>query len=324
MKTTTLRCLTGTIGAIASVALGIADSRAQGITTTYPSQDVHFVCGFAPGSGPDIITRFMADKMRPLLKRTIIVENKVGAVGNIATEYVAKAKPDGHTVYITGGNSLAASMFLFKNPSVDVGKELEVVATLSKQPTLLVVGPNSSYKTLAELTAAIKLKGDKASYGTAFPTARVLGALYRNSADTKAVEVQYRTSADWINDLASGALDFAFIDSVSGISRAKQGSFRVLAVTTGERPQALPEYPSMKEFWLPHRRAELVGRLRACRHSEGGDRATECCVLGGRQRRGRAEVQPSTGGRFLGDNIRICAQVLFQRNQRLGRLYPHR
>jgi tripartite-type tricarboxylate transporter receptor subunit TctC len=235
---------------IASAALGHSQGRAQS-APPYPSQDVHFICGFAPGSGPDIITRFMADKMRPHLKRTIVVENKVGAVGNIATEYVAKAKPDGYTVYITGGNSLAASMFLFKNPPVDVGKDLDIVATLSKQPTLLVVGPNSPHKTLAELTAAIKLKGEKASYGTAFPTARILGALYRNSAKTQAVEVQYRTSADWINDLTNGSLDFAFIDSVSGVNRAKQGSFRVLAVTTGERPQALPDYPTMKESGYP-------------------------------------------------------------------------
>jgi len=213
----------------------------------YPSRDVHFIVGFAPGSGPDLIARWIAEKIRPQLKRTIVIENKVGAVGNLATEYVARSKPDGHVIYITGGNALAASGHLFKNPPVDVSTAFEVVATLSRQPTLLVVGPNAPHKTVADLAAAVKAKGDKASYGSAFPSARVLGALFRDGAGGKAQEVQYRTSADWINDLASGNIDYAFIDSASGSGHAKQGRIRILAVTTADRFPVMPEYPTLKE-----------------------------------------------------------------------------
>ncbi len=102
--------------AVAAVATVSAPARAQG----YPSQDVNFVCGFAAGSGADIIVRYFADKMRPLMNRTIVVQNKPGALGNIATEFVARSKPDGHTIYVTGANSVAANMHLFKKPSVDV------------------------------------------------------------------------------------------------------------------------------------------------------------------------------------------------------------
>lgn len=214
---------------------------------TYPSQDIHFIVGFAAGSGPDVIARFLAEKMRAKFNRTVIVENKVGAVGNIATEYVARAKPDGYTIYITGGSALAASGHLLENPPVDVSTAFDVVATLSRQPTLMVVGPNSPAKTLSELTAILKTKGDKASYGTAFPTARVLGALYREKAGLGAVEVQYRTSKDWVNDLISGTVDFAFIDAVSGVGLAKEGRVRVMAGSTPERSAALPEVPTMKE-----------------------------------------------------------------------------
>jgi len=214
---------------------------------TFPSQDVHFVVGFAAGSGPDTIARFVAEKMRGKLNRTIIVENKVGAIGNIATEYVARAKPDGHTLYITGGNALAASGHLFKNPPVDVSKAVELVATLSRQPVMLVVGPNSPAKTLPELTALIKAKGDKAAYGTAFPSARVAGAMYKKLANINATEVQYRTSKDWVNDLTSGAVDFAFIDATSGVGLATEGRLRVIALTMGERSKSLPDYPTMKE-----------------------------------------------------------------------------
>jgi tripartite-type tricarboxylate transporter receptor subunit TctC len=215
---------------------------------TYPSQDIHFIVGFAPGSGPDLITRWIAEKIRPYLdNRTILVENKVGAGGNIATEYVARAKPDGYVIYVTGGSALAASGHLFKHPPVDVTKAFESIATLARQPTLVVVGPRSSYKSVTELQAGMKSKGDKASYGTAFPTARVLGAMLRDSAGGKAVEVQYRTSADWINDLMSGTLDFAIIDSASGSGHARQGRIRIVAVSTADRFSTMPDVPTLRE-----------------------------------------------------------------------------
>jgi tripartite-type tricarboxylate transporter receptor subunit TctC len=213
----------------------------------YPSRDIRFIVGFAAGSGPDTIARFLSEKLRPRLNQPMIVENKVGAVGNIATEYVARAKPDGYTLYITGGTALAASGFLFKNQPVDVAKAFDTVATLSKQPTLLVVGANSPAKALPDLTAILKQKGEKGTYGTAFPSARVLGALYKQAAGLQAVEVQYRTSKDWVNDLNSGTIDFAFIDSVSGVGLGKEGRLRILAGTTGERTASLPDVPTMRE-----------------------------------------------------------------------------
>jgi len=232
--------------AVTAAAMIVAAQRPAG-AQAFPSQDVHFVVGFAAGSGPDTIARFVAEKMRPVMGQTIIVENKVGAIGNIATEYVARAKPDGHTLYVTGGNALASSGHLFKKPPVDVSTAFEVVATLSRQPVMLVVGPNSPVKTLPELTAALKKKGDKAAYGTAFPSARVAGAMYKKIAGTQAVEVQYRTSKDWVNDLTSGAIDFAFIDATSGVGLAKENRVRVVALTMGDRSKALPQYPTMKE-----------------------------------------------------------------------------
>src|SRR6476646_2249705 len=232
----------------AATSLSVMLLGREAFAQTYPSQDIHFIVGFAPGSGPDLIARWIAEKIRPHLdNRTILIENKVGAGGNIATEYVARAKPDGYVIYVTGGSALAASGHLFKHPPVDVTKAFESIATLARQPTLVVVGPNSPYKSVTELQAGMKSKSDKASYGTAFPTARVLGAMLRDSAGGKAVEVQYRTSADWINDLASGTLDFAIIDSASGGGHARQGRIRIVAVSTADRFSTMPEVPTLKE-----------------------------------------------------------------------------
>jgi tripartite-type tricarboxylate transporter receptor subunit TctC len=236
-----------TLAMVAGAALLPRAAGAQ----TFPSQDIHFIVGFAAGSGPDTIARFIGEKLRVRLDHPIIVENKVGAVGNIATEYVARTKPDGYTLYITGGTALAASGHLFKHPPVDVLTAFDTVATLSRQPTLLVVGANSPAKTLPELTKILKAKGDKASYGTAFPSARVLAALYKKAAGFQAIEVQYRTSKDWVNDLNKGDIDFAFIDAVSGVGLGKEGHVRILAGTTAERLASLPEVPTMLEGGVP-------------------------------------------------------------------------
>lgn len=231
-----------------AAALSLSSFGAEALAQAYPSQDVHLVVGFAPGSGPDVITRWLSERMRPLLNnRAILVENKVGAGGNIATEYVARAKADGYTLCMNGASVLSASAYLYKNPPVDVSKAFATVATLARQPTLIAVAPNSSYKTIQDLVAGLKSKGDKASFGTAFPTARVLGALISRAGGGKAVEIQYRTSADWISDLASGNVEFGVIDAASGTGHARQNRIRILAVSTAERFPIMPDVQTMKE-----------------------------------------------------------------------------
>ena len=217
----------------------------------YPAQDIHFICGFAAGSGADIIVRFYAEKIRPMSGRSVIVENKPGAIGNIATEYVARSKPDGYTVYITGGSSLAANHHIMKTPTVDLPKQLQIVGTINKQPVMVAVRPESPYKTIAELTAGMKAKGDKASYGTSNPLAKVVGAMYKERAGLQALDVAYRTAADYLNDLAAGNIDYVIPDNVAAVTNARAGRMRVLAVSTGERMKAAPEYPTMTELGYP-------------------------------------------------------------------------
>ena len=109
----------------------------------YPSQDIRLICGFPAGSGADIFVRYFAEKLRPIAGRTTIVENKPGANSNVATEFVARSKPDGHVLYPFAGTTVAASMHLFKNPPVDVGKALKVAATTSNLAFMLVVDAKS-------------------------------------------------------------------------------------------------------------------------------------------------------------------------------------
>ena len=145
----------------------------------WPAREVHTICMFPPGTGADILVRFYAKKFGDAVGKTVIVENKVGAFGNIATEYVAKSKPDGYTIYIAPANLLAIAPHLYRKLSYDPINDFEHVTTLFKLPFMLVVAADSPYKTVAELVAHLKEKGDKASYGSVSTVSLVSAELFK-------------------------------------------------------------------------------------------------------------------------------------------------
>ena len=234
-----------------SVAVATAIPGLPAWAQAYPSQDIHMVTGFPPGSGADVLTRYFAEKVRPLANRSIIVENKVGASGAMAVQYSAQAKPDGHTMYLSAASATAAQMHLYKNPPVQVTKAFQIAATLNRQAFMLAVDTKSPYKTVAELTEAMQKKGDKASYATAATSGIVMGAMYVAKTGIKAVEVRYKDSAGSLNDIASGRIDFATVDPVFGLAQQREGRLRLLAQSAGKRLQAAPELPTMAESGVP-------------------------------------------------------------------------
>jgi tripartite-type tricarboxylate transporter receptor subunit TctC len=142
-------------------------------------------------------------------------------------------------------------MHLFKKPPVDVGKSLRAVATTSNLAFMLVVDPKSPYKTVPELTAAMKRKGEGANYAVAANPGRIMGSIYKNTAGLKATEVPYRTAPDSLNDMASGRIDYGLHDPIFALAQQRNGRVRVLAVSTGERLQAVPDIPTMTESGIP-------------------------------------------------------------------------
>jgi tripartite-type tricarboxylate transporter receptor subunit TctC len=243
----TLVILGGALALIVAVFAGVREVRAQ----DYPNQDIRLICGFPPGSGADVFVRYFAEKLRPLAGRTVIVENKVGAASNIATEFVAKSKPDGHTLYPFAGTTVAASMHLFKRPPVDVGKALRVAATTSNLAFMLVVDAKSPYKTVGDLTAAMKKKGKDANYAVAANPGRIMGAIYKGKAGLEATEVLYRTAPDSLSEIQTGRIDYGLHDAVFALSQQREGRLRVLAVSSGKRLQSLPDIPTMTESGIP-------------------------------------------------------------------------
>jgi tripartite-type tricarboxylate transporter receptor subunit TctC len=237
--------------AAGATALATAAGSRLAWADDYPSQDIHFICGFPPGSGADVLVRFYAEKLRPVAGHNVIVENRVGANSNIATEYVARSKPDGYTLYPFAGTTVALTYHLYKNPPVDVGSALQVAATTSNLAFMLMVDAKSPYNTVAELTAAMKKKGANASYATAANPGSVMAALYKNAAGLEATEVQYRNASDSLNELQSGKLDYAVHDPIFGLAQRREGRLRILAVGSSERLGAAPDVPTMKESGIP-------------------------------------------------------------------------
>jgi tripartite-type tricarboxylate transporter receptor subunit TctC len=230
--------------AIVATALSIVGARAQ----QYPSQDIRFICAFPAGSGADVLVRYVAEKVRPLAGKPILVENKVGNAGMLAAEYTVRSKPDGHTIYVHAASTVAGMMWMMKKPPIDAAKDITVAGTINRQPFMLAVPAQSPYKTVAELTEGVKKKGEKATYMQSNVTGKVMGELYKLATGVKAVDVPYRTANESLNDFTSGVLDFGMVDPVFALVQEREGRIRNLAVSTAERMQAVPNLPTMREL----------------------------------------------------------------------------
>lgn len=233
------------IGLIAGAALfASATVQAQ---ETYPSKDIHVIVGFPAGSGADVYARFFANKLAQISKNTVVVENKPGAMSSIATEYVARSKPDGYTIFIGGSDSFGSPLYLFKKPPTDPRKDFIYVSPLVSQGFILTVTADKPFNDVKGLTAYLKEKGDKASYPTANNPATILAEAYKKSAGLETVQVNYKTSMDFLNDMMSNRLDFVWADPVFGLSRIREGKFKPLAVSTAKRISSIPDIPTAKE-----------------------------------------------------------------------------
>jgi len=214
----------------------------------YPTKDLNFVVGFAAGSGADILVRYFAEKMKPFIApRTVIVHNKPGAAGSIARKYAMEQPADGHTILLDAGSSIASTPWMFKSPALDVSTSVQMVGTMNRQAFMVVVPASSPYKTIADLIADMKKKGNAATYGTVSPSGIVLGELLKFRAGLETEQVRYRSSADLLNDLTSGRLQFATLDPIFSLAQAREGRLRPLAVSSAERLASVPDLPTMKE-----------------------------------------------------------------------------
>ncbi|MDF2117235.1 tripartite tricarboxylate transporter substrate binding protein [Roseiarcaceae bacterium H3SJ34-1] len=235
-------------GGVAALTAALAPAWAQ----DYPSRDIHVIVGFPAGSGADVYARYFANKLSILSKQSALVENRPGAAASIATEAVARAKPDGYTLFIGGSDSFASPLYLFKKPTTDPRKDFAYISPLVSQGFILMVDAQKPFKSVADLTAYLKEKKDKASYATANNPATILAEIYKNAAGLETMQVQYRTSADFINDMIGGRIDFVMADPVFALARINDGKMRPLAVSTAKRLKPVADIPTLQEAGIPN------------------------------------------------------------------------
>src|SRR6476646_10819316 len=215
----------------------------------YPSRPVRIIVGFPPGGATDIQARLMGQWLSDRLGQQFIVENRAGASGNIGTEAVAKATPDGHTLLqIVTPHAINAA--LYSNLNFDFVRDIAPVVCAARLAYVVVVNPSVPVKTIPEFIAYAKANPGKINYGSAGPGTpqNIACELFKMLAGVDLVHVPYRGGAPAATDLVAGHLQAIFAPVSESIQHIQAGKLRALAVTTAARLDVLPDVPTVAEF----------------------------------------------------------------------------
>jgi tripartite-type tricarboxylate transporter receptor subunit TctC len=232
--------------AAASPAILPSIARAQ----AYPTRPVHLIVPFAPAGASDIIARIIGPVLSERLGQQVVIENKAGAGGNIGTEVVTRAAPDGYTLLMVGGfNAINATLYENKLSFV-FSRDIAPVASIARMPNVMEVNPAFPATTVPEFIAYAKANPDKinfASGGTGSPT-HMVGELFKMMTGIKMVHLPYRGAGPALIDLLGGQVEVMFATLPSSIGYIRGGKLRALGVTLATRSDAAPEVPTISEF----------------------------------------------------------------------------
>ena len=233
-------------GAAAAVAAP-AVARAQ----KFPSSRVTIVVPFPAGAATDISARIYAERLATLWGQPVVIDNKGGGNGIPAAESVARAKPDGLTIFATSAMTQAVNPAIYDKLPYDPIADFAPITRMGTSPFVLLVDKKSPINTAAELTAKLKAEPGKHNYGAGALPARVASELYKMAAGVEAVYVGYKSNPQAIPDVQSGLLTFMMIDTVNAKIAMDRGALKGLFVTDSERYAAVPDMPTAAEAGLP-------------------------------------------------------------------------
>jgi tripartite-type tricarboxylate transporter receptor subunit TctC len=212
----------------------------------YPSRTVRILIGLPAGGGADILCRYFADQLAKATNQTVVVENRPGAGGNLATQAVATSKPDGYTLLFSTSNPLTGNFYLYKDLSFTIN-DFVPVTTLARAGFVLVVPGKSDIRSVGDLTKSLKAKAGRARYGAPTSISLASAEIYLDAVGAQATRVPYKASAMAVGELAAGDIDFFFFDSTGVQGPAERGQVRMLAVTSPQRMSFAPQVPTMQE-----------------------------------------------------------------------------
>jgi tripartite-type tricarboxylate transporter receptor subunit TctC len=215
----------------------------------YPSRPVRLIVPFGPGGGTDIVARLIGQWLSERLGQQFVIENRPGAGGNLGTEAVVRAPPDGYTLALIGAPS-AINATLYDKLPFNFIRDIAPVAIIVRFPNVMVVNPSVPAKSVPEFIAYAKANPDKinmASPGNG-STPHVAGELFKMMSGVNMVHVPYRSVAAGMTDMLSGQVQVTFGTTASTLEYIRAGTLRALAVTTAVRAEALPDLPTIAEF----------------------------------------------------------------------------
>jgi tripartite-type tricarboxylate transporter receptor subunit TctC len=246
--------LHGTAAAGLAAALpgrtAVAQTPAQ--PQAWPNRFVKLIVPFTPGGGIDSIARIVGAKLSETWGQQVVVENKPGAGGNLASETVARSEPDGYTMYISAAG-LAVNQYLFASINYDPVADFAPVTLLCLFPNLMVVPTSSPHKTVEEFLAYARANPGKLTFGTPGhgSSPHMSGELFKYLAKIDMTHIPYRGAAAALNDVIGGRVDTTFAVMASGLPLVRSGQLRALGVTTTERQPSAPEVPTIAEAGVP-------------------------------------------------------------------------
>ena len=237
------------LGAALGLPLLAAPALGQG---AYPNRGIRIVVSFTPGGTTDIIARIVGAQLERRFGQPVVIDNRAGAGGNIGTDHVAKAAPDGYTLLVGSVGPLAVNASLYRNLPYDPRRDFSAVTLIAGVPNVLILRPDFPASDVAGLVAEAKRRPGALTYAStgSGTSSHLSGVMLDRMAGIQTVHVPYR-GAVALNDLLAGRVDFMFATIPSVIAQIRAGRFRAIAVSSTERSRSLPEVPTMVEVGFP-------------------------------------------------------------------------
>lgn len=240
-------------GAVIPAAASLPFAARAETAQEWPTKTVKIVVPFGPGSTPDLLARLVADHLGKKLNQAFIVENRAGAGGNIGTNAVARAAPDGYTIGLSITGPLVNNTLLYKKLPYDPFKDLAPVTLAAVQPSVLAVSPSLGVNTAQELLALLKRNPGKYNYASlgAGTVAHLAMELIKTKSGTYIVHIPYPSSPAAVSSIVAGDTQMGTLPPAAVMPLAQAGRLKALAVTTPERSPLMPDLPTFKEVGIP-------------------------------------------------------------------------
>lgn len=234
-----------------AAALVFCTAAGSALAQAYPSKPIRLVVGFPPGGGTDVVARIVGAKLQDALGQPVIIENKAGGSGIIATEFVARSAPDGYTLIVGGSNAMAVNPVLYAKLSYDPLKDFIPITNLTQSPIVVAVHPSVPANSVRELIAYVKANPGKINFSSANVQTQLVGEMFSQKTGARIIYVPYKGGGPAISAAVTGEVSMTIMDSGSLATQVKGGRLRALAVTTTTRASAMPDLPTMEESGVP-------------------------------------------------------------------------